>query len=709
MKPAWVERKANSPRESAISSRRLGLLKAVTLLLSIPAAAQQAPSVAVNPQFAIRGSIVTVTLTAAPKDAKKVEVMLDAITLPVPVADPNGNYRVQIPTDASGPSFVPLGKHRVSVQVDGSWFTGSELLDVERPQPAPQLTSISPTYLIKGGAGTVLTLTGENFAQDVPQDNQILFDGIAQAVTWDGCGQTTDSKQKQSTGAHGKVVAPSTIELCNLVPPDKISVEVNVRQGERATTSGLFLAISRYGRSAIVLWSFAITLACVGLVLLLVLFAHGSSEYGVWSILFLDPETNSYSLSKLQFYLWTDAAILAYSYLVIGRLFAQRLDFPDVPSSLPGIIAIGAGTAIGSQFVTNVHGPKGGGPENPSLGDFVTSGGITAPDRVQMLLWTLVGVVGFCVATFRSDPWTITTLPQIGNGLMLLMGISSAGYLGGKLARKPGPVLSSITLTPSGPDKVLAAATTNPVADLSQPIAAAQQILTRANAAAGQPTQDLSANALSAAQNALAALKAGLDAAQAAKADLLNTLTDNAAKADAASRILAAEFSGLVAQGADSAKVEAARQSAELAEQLAAAVQDLATGASQAIGSAQAQAAPAAGALPKRIIELRGRNLSDDANFEINGADLPFRMLALVDGTQAPEIISPEDDPSATNMARGLRLTIDPNTLGPADRATYNSWFKTAGKDLKFGISNPDGQISEITVTLPPGTEQKQT
>src|SRR6202020_562644 len=50
MKPAWVERKPNSPRESAISSRRLGLLKAVTLLLSIPAAAQQAPSVAVNPQ-----------------------------------------------------------------------------------------------------------------------------------------------------------------------------------------------------------------------------------------------------------------------------------------------------------------------------------------------------------------------------------------------------------------------------------------------------------------------------------------------------------------------------------------------------------------------------------------------------------------------------------------------------------------------------------
>ena len=691
-----------------------GLIRAALPLALLPfaAAAQQASVVTVNPQMAARGSIVTVTLTAPPKDAKTVQVMLDAIAIPVPTADPDGNYRVQIPNDAKAdsPNFIPLGKHRVAVNVDGRLFTGNESLDVERLEPAPKLTSISPTYLVNGSSQTSLILTGENFATDVPQDNQILLDEIVQPVTWDGCSQPKALKPQQKVIAHGEVDDRSTIKLCNLQLPDKISVEVNVRQGEHDTVSGLHLTISHYGRSTIVVWSFAVMLACVALVFSLAFFAHkycfGNTQYGVWSVLFLDLETNTYSLSKLQFYLWTDAAILTYSYLVIGRLFAQRLDFPDVPSSLPGIIAIGAGTAIGSQFVTNVHGPKGGGPEKPGLGDFVTSGGVAAPDRVQMLLWTLVGVAGFCVATFRSDPWSISTLPQIGGGLMLLMGISSAGYLGGKLARKPGPVLSSITLSPSGPDKVFVAASSGPAPDLTQPIAAALEMYTRANAAGSQPTQDLSANALSAAQTALAAIKAGLEAAKAGGADLLSTLVENAAKADAASRILAAEFSGLVAEGANSAKIEAARQAAELAQELAAAVQDLATGASQAIGSAQARAVAPVVALPRRVIELRGRNLSSNATFEINGADLPFRMLVPVDGMQAPEIVSPEDDAGATDMARGLRLTIDPNALGLSDRITYNSWFQTAGNDLKFGISNPDGQISEITVTLPPGTEQ---
>jgi hypothetical protein len=691
----------------------LGFIRAGLPLALLPftAVAQQASVVSVNPQVAARGSIVAVTLTAPPKDAKNVQVMLDAIAVPVSTLDPNGNYRVLIPEDAKAdsPAFIPLGKHRVSVNVDGRLFTGNESLDIERLEPAPKLTSISPTYLVSGSSANSLVLTGENFATGVPQDNQILFDEIEQPITWDGCSQPKAPRPQPSLTAHGEVDDRSTIRLCNLRLPDKISVEVNVRQGARDTGSGLHLTISQYGRSIIVFWSFVAMFACVALVFVLALLARRAGigkEYGVWSILFLDTETNTYSLSKLQFYLWTDAAILTYSYLVIGRLFAQRLDFPDVPSSLPGIIAIGAGTAIGSQFVTNVHGPKGGGPENPGLGDFVTSGGVAAPDRVQMLLWTLVGVVGFCVATFRSDPWTISTLPQIGNGLMLLMGISSAGYLGGKLARKPGPVLVSITLSPSGPDNVSTAAPSGPTADLSQPIAAARQIYTRANAAQSQPTQDLSGNALSAAQNALAALKAGLDAAQAARADLLNTLTENATKADVASRILAAEFTALVAQGASSAKIEAVRQAAELAQELAAAVQDLATGASQAIGGAQAGAVPATMTLPRRVIELRGRNLSSDATFEIGGADLPFRMLVPVNGVQAPEIVSPEDDAGATDMARGLRLTIDPNALGPSDRITYNSWFQAAGKDLKFGISNPDGQVSEITVTLPPGTEQ---
>jgi hypothetical protein len=678
---------------------------------------QPASVVTVNPQNAVRGAVVTVTLTAPPKDAKTVEVLLDAIHVSVPNPYPNGTYRVQIPADSKpdSPGFVPLGKHRVSVVVDGEWFTGNEFVDVDRPEPAPKLTSISPKYLVDGSADRTLTLTGNNFATDIQEDNQILFDDIVEPVIWGGCPPPTGSKSEEKPIIYGKVVDRFTITLCNVHLPEKNSVEVNVRQGEHDTASGLRLTISHLGESSIILWSFGVVLTCVALVFFLAYFARkyriGDTRYGMWSILFLDLETKTFSLSKLQFYLWTGAAILTYTYLVIGRLFVQRLDFPDVPSSLPGIIAIGAGTLIGSQFVTNVRGPKGGGPEKPGLGDFVTSGGVAAPDRVQMLVWTLVGVIGFCVATFLIEPWTISALPKIGDSLMLLMGISSAGYLGGKLARKPGPVLNEISLSPSGPDDNQAGVATVPAAtaDLSQPISAAQQVYSRATAAIGQPTQNLSANALSAAQNALGALKAALDAAKAAKADVLSMLTDSAATADVASRILATDYSDMVSTEADAIKIEATRQAAELAQQVASSAQDLASGVSQAIGIAQAQAQPSANSTPLRGIELRGRNLSSNATFEINGTELPLRMLADVKGIQAPEIASPEDDAGATTMARALRLKIDPSALGPSDRATYNSWFKTGGKDLEFTISNPDGQISEITVKLPPGTQQAHT
>ena len=45
---------------------------------------------------------------------------------------------------------------------------------------------------------------------------------------------------------------------------------------------------------------------------------------------------------------------------------------------------------------------------------------------------------------YLSDPATIDNLPDIPNGFLELMGISSAGYLGGKLARKGGPILSGV-------------------------------------------------------------------------------------------------------------------------------------------------------------------------------------------------------------------------------------------------------------------------
>jgi hypothetical protein len=190
---------------------------------------------------------------------------------------------------------------------------------------------------------------------------------------------------------------------------------------------------------------------------------------------------------------------------------------------------------------------------------------------------------------------------------------------------------------------------------------------------------------------------------------MLSTLADSAATADAASQSAAAEFAQVFAVSDSDPRLEPLRVLAEQAQLAAAAVQDLATGVSLATAVAQApppQPDPGPAVPGMRVIELRGRNLSVDATFEINGEDLPFRMLTKVGESRAPKIVAAEDDANQPSLARELRLSIDPGSLGDDDKKTYYSWFNPGVSSLKFTITNPDGQQSQTTLTFPPGEEQ---
>ena len=102
---------------------------------------------------------------------------------------------------------------------------------------------------------------------------------------------------------------------------------------------------------------------------------------------------------------------------------------------------VSAGTSVLATGITSSKGSKGAGEVHPTLGDFITTGGVVAPERLQFVVWTVVGIFTFLTIVFMSDALTLSDLPTIPNGFLELMGISSAGYLGGKLARKPGPVI----------------------------------------------------------------------------------------------------------------------------------------------------------------------------------------------------------------------------------------------------------------------------
>ena len=168
--------------------------------------------------------------------------------------------------------------------------------------------------------------------------------------------------------------------------------------------------------------------------------------------LLLEPANNTYSLSKLQFYIWTAVGAAAYLYLASSKAIVQGLwAWPDIPGSLPVVFLGSAATAVAASGVSGLNGGKGSGDQEPSWSDLITSGGVVAPERVQFLVWTILGALGFLFYTFVSHlPTTIQVLPDIPDGFKYLMGASSLGYVGGKLARGPGPQIRDGSLQRAG-------------------------------------------------------------------------------------------------------------------------------------------------------------------------------------------------------------------------------------------------------------------
>lgn len=112
--------------------------------------------------------------------------------------------------------------------------------------------------------------------------------------------------------------------------------------------------------------------------------------------LLLDPQTDTYSLSKFQFYVWTVAGVFGYIFLTVARSLVQGVfEFAPVPQNLPGIIIVSGATTAVAASIISAKGPKGAGQIQPSISDFITTGGVIVAERFQFLIWTLLGAAGF--------------------------------------------------------------------------------------------------------------------------------------------------------------------------------------------------------------------------------------------------------------------------------------------------------------------------
>jgi len=339
-------------------------------------------------------------------------------------------------------------------------------LDAETPTPTPtpapviQLVSPKVTYPEKNEKRYILTVVGSNLGTRDKNKNMFLYldDNI---VNLDWIKEATEAVDPDKS--YGLVLHDET-QLQFWLPWPRYSGELKLKVGVENRTSPAFSIIVSKIKSK---WIAAASAAAVTLLLLVFplwlvsrgghAYEVGGKKYGVLAAFLLDKETDTYSLSKFQFYVWTSVAIFGYVYLAIVESMVQgKAVFPEIPDNLPGILLISAATGALATGITTARGPKGSGDIHPSMADFISAGGLVVSERFQFFVWTMLGAVTFLFFTLTSDPATLHDLPKIPDSFLQIMGISSLGYLGGKMARKPGPVIDNIVPKPvAGPPPTL--------------------------------------------------------------------------------------------------------------------------------------------------------------------------------------------------------------------------------------------------------------
>ena len=331
----------------------------------------------------------------------------------------------------------------------------------ELGESLPNIASIFPRVIFPNKDGSYsFKVNGSGFSKTGTDNNLIIstknsddtFSAIPEIkVCWKGEGYEK-CKNSNPDWATGTAQSPRRLDFDNIKVNDQGDLGIQIRVGEKVSDPPYPITLSRVGYWTPAIWALGILLVII--LILLGLLRNKSGEQNnpknnkfksFFKSIFLDQETNTYSLSRLQFYLWTLVSVFSYAYLFIARSFAQgKLEFIDIPEGLPVIFLVSAATSAFATGISNTKGSKGSGEVDPSVSDFITAGGYIVPERLQFFVWTIVGIIVYIIVVIFQNPGQIQGLPTIPQGFLQLSGVSSLGYLGGKLARKPGPVISSI-------------------------------------------------------------------------------------------------------------------------------------------------------------------------------------------------------------------------------------------------------------------------
>jgi hypothetical protein len=180
-------------------------------------------------------------------------------------------------------------------------------------------------------------------------------------------------------------------------------------------------------------WSSAVVFCILSLSLTAWTWKNRTALEPITRTLFIDKDSNSYSLSKFQAFSWTVVLIGTYLYFCIGRgLFLGKGVIPDFNSSLLGLMSISYGGLLISRGITNKLPKNDLTSTPPRFSDLITEGGSISIVRLQLLGFTFAAIIVFLYYVSDTDVFS-RGLPDIPPTLNGLLAISVAGYLGGKV------------------------------------------------------------------------------------------------------------------------------------------------------------------------------------------------------------------------------------------------------------------------------------
>ena len=190
-----------------------------------------------------------------------------------------------------------------------------------------------------------------------------------------------------------------------------------------------------------------IAAALIGVVVVIAVWLAFGVGLGLdWPLRVSDGADGRPSTSKFQFFLWTAVIVWGYSAVATGRWIGDASPGEiGMPTNLFILMGLGAGTALGAKLVTVSRGGRAAlaDPTARTYRSLVADDdGNPALEKIQVLAWTFVAVGVFVVSVWQilgaSGP--PSSLPNVDDALLVLLGIGQVAYVGVKaLPRPAGP------------------------------------------------------------------------------------------------------------------------------------------------------------------------------------------------------------------------------------------------------------------------------